>query len=158
MVQWLLGGLLSVMHPFFVSVIEINHNAKTAEIEVSVRIFSADLEKTLQKNNTARIDILHPADKALLDRQINQYISKNLRLKANGQSVALNYVGHEIQEESIWTYFEVTRIPELKSLAVECTLLYDFEQTQSNIFHVKSKGQDKSYKLDYPKNATVFEF
>jgi len=26
------------------------------------------------------------------------------------------------------------------------------------MFHVKSKGTEKNYKLDYPKTSTVFEF
>lgn len=158
MVQWVMTGIVSLLHPFFVSVIEVNHNAKEATVEVSVRIFSNDLEKTLQKNTTARIDILNPPDKALLDKQISNYISRNLRFKINGQPVTLNYIGHEIQQESVWSYFEVPKITDMRKLEVDCTLLYDFEKTQSNIFHVKSRGQDKSYKLDFPKTGTVFEF
>ena len=158
MVQWMMTGIVLLLHPFFVSVIEVNHNAKEATVEVSVRIFSNDLEKTLQKNNTGRIDILNPADKTLLDKQISNYISQKLRFRINGQPVTLNYIGHEIQQESVWSYFEVPKIADMRKLEVDCTLLYDFEKTQSNIFHVKSHGQDKSYKLDFPKTGTVFDF
>ena len=158
MVQWFLTGMISVMHPFFVSVIEINHNTKEATVEISVRIFTEDLEKTLQKYATNKMDIINPTDKALLEKQINQYISQKLKLKINGQSITLNYIGHEIQKESVWSYFEVTKIAEIKKVDIDCTILYDFEKSQSNIIHIKSKGVDKSYKLDFPKNVTVFDF
>ncbi len=158
MVQWFLTGMIAVMHPFFVSVIEINHNTKEAIVEISVRIFTEDLEKTLQKYSTSKMDIINPTDKALLEKQISQYITQKLKLKINGQTVTLNYIGHEIQKESIWSYFEVTKIAEIKKAEVDCTLLYDFEKSQSNIIHIKSKGIDKSYKLDFPKNVTVFDF
>lgn len=158
MVQWFLTGMIAVMHPFFVSVIEINHNTKEATVEISVRIFTEDLEKTLQKYSTSKMDIINPTDKALLEKQISQYITQKLKLKINGQTVTLNYIGHEIQKESIWSYFEVTKIAEIKKAEVDCTLLYDLEKSQSNIIHIKSKGIDKSYKLDFPKNVTVFDF
>ena len=158
MVQWFLTGMIAVLHPFFVSVIEINHNTKEATIEISVRIFTEDLEKTLQKYSTQKMDIINPTDKALLEKQISQYITQKLKMKINGQTVTLNYIGHEIQKESIWSYFEVNKIAEIKKIEIDCTLLYDFEKSQSNIIHIKSKGIDKSYKLDFPKNITVFNF
>lgn len=158
MVQWLFPAILSLMHPFFVSVIEINHNAKSATVEISVRVFTQDLEKTLQNHTQARIDIMNPPDPAFLDKQIYTYLSQTLQLRVNGQPVKLNYIGHEIQKESVWTYLEVPKVADLKKLDITCTLLYDYEKTQSNIFHVKSKGEDKSYKLDYPETKTRFSF
>ncbi|MES2005332.1 MAG: DUF6702 family protein [Bacteroidota bacterium] len=158
MVQWMMTGILSLVHPFFVSVIEINHNAKEATVEISVRVFTEDLEKTLQKYTTAKLDMRKPSDNAFLDKQINNYISQKIRLKVNGQPVTLLYIGHEIQQESVWSYFEVPKVADMKKLEVDCSLLYDYEKSQSNILHVKNKNTEKSYKLDFPKTTTVFEF
>lgn len=158
LVQWMMTGVVALLHPFFVSMIEVNHNAKEATVEISVRVFTEDLEKTIQKYTPTKLDMLKPADKAFLDKQISNYLSQKIRFKINGQPVTLQYLGHEIQQESVWSYFEVPKISDLKKLEVDCTLLYDFEKSQSNILHVKSRNMEKSYKLDYPKNATVFEF
>ncbi len=158
MVQWLMTGLLSVLHPFFVSVIDINHNAREAKVEISVRIFTDDLEKTLQKYTRAKIDLVHPADKALLEKQLAAYMSRTLQLKVNGQAASLHFLGYEIQQESAWSYFEIDKVPALKKLETDCSLLYDFETNQINIFHVKSNGVEKSYKLDYPATHTAFNF
>ncbi|MBI2273212.1 MAG: hypothetical protein HYU70_05405 [Bacteroidetes bacterium] len=158
LVQWMVTGILALLHPFYVSVIEINHNAKEATAEVSVRIFTEDLEKTIQKYTTTRLDMLKPADAAFLDKQIGNYLTRTIRLKINGQPVTMNYLGHEIQKESVWSYLEIPKITDIKKLEIDCSLLYDFEKLQSNLIHVKSKNEDKSYKLDYPKNYAVFEF
>lgn len=158
MVQWLITGIVSLMHPFFVSVIEINHNTKEATVEISVRIFTEDLEKTLQQNNKGKVDMLNPPDKALLDKQIGDYLTQKLKLRINGKPVAMHYLGHEIQKESVWSYLEIPNIKSMKQLGINCTLLYDFEKMQSNIFHVKNMGEDKSYKLDYPQDQTIFNF
>ncbi len=158
MFQWLSISLIALLHPFYVSVIDINHNTKEESVEMSIRIFTQDLEETLQKYSTAKIDMVHPTNKAVLDKQINDYIKQKLQLKINGQTATMQYVGYEIQLESVWIYFEVPKIKQLKKVDINCTILYDFQNIQSNIFHVKANGTEKSYKLDYPKNTTLFEF
>lgn len=156
--QWLSVSLLALIHPFYVSVIDINHNAKEANVEISIRIFTEDLEATLQKYSTTNVDIAHPVNKALLDKQINNYIEHKLQLTVNGQPMAMKYLGHEIQMESVWIYTEIPYVSQFKKLDIICNLLFDFQTLQSNIFHVKNNGQEKSFKLDYPKNTTSFEF
>jgi hypothetical protein len=156
--QWLSTGMVALLHPFFVSVIDINHNPKEASVEISVRAFAEDIEKTVQKYTTKKIDLLSPADAGFLDSQIGSYISQKIRLKVNGQPVVLKYLGHELQKESIWMYLEVPKIADMSSLELDCKLLYDFEVNQTNLVNVKSKGVSKSYKLDYPKNVASFSF
>lgn len=158
MVQWLSMAFIALLHPFYVSVIDINHNTKEGSVEVSIRVFTPDLEQTLQKYSSSKIDIANPKDKVLLDKQISSYISQKIQLKINGKPATLNYIGHEIQMESVWIYAEIPKITQLKKLDINCNLLYDYKDLQSNIFHVKSNGIEKSYKLDYPKTTTSFEF
>lgn len=157
-VQWMAAGLVALLHPFYISMVDINHNAKEATVEISVRVFTEDFEKTLQKKTTTPLDIIKPKDNAFLDKQISQYLADKIRIKINGQPVTLTYLGHEVQNESVWSYLEVPKVANLKKLEVDCTLLYDYEKAQSNIIHVKNGKAEKSYKLDYPKNMAGFEF
>ncbi len=158
MVQWLTIALIAVLHPFYVSVIDINHNTKESSLELSVRIFTPDLEQTLQKYSTTKVDLANPKDNALLDKQISNYLHQKLQLKVNGQPVNINYIGHEIQMESVWIFADIPKITQLKKLEINCNLLYDYKDLQSNIFHVKSQGNEKSFKLDFPKTTTSFDF
>jgi hypothetical protein len=158
MVQWLTIAFIAVLHPFYVSVIDINHNTKENSLELSIRIFTPDLEQTLQKYSSTKVDIANPKDKALLDKQINNYIHQKLQFKINGQPAAINYIGHEIQMESVWIFADIPKVSQLKKLEVTCNILYDYKDLQSNIFHVKSNGNEQSYKLDYPKTNTSFQF
>lgn len=145
-----MAGWFSLVHPFFVSVIDINHNAKESTAEISVRIFTDDFEKTLQKFSREKIDLTHPSDKGFVEKQIAAYITQKLQLRINGQPLSLHYLGYEIQGESAWNYFEVQKITTFKKLEINCHLLYDFETNQVNIFHIKSNGTERSFKLSYP--------
>lgn len=43
--KWMLITYFAAMHPFYVSVIDLHHNAKEKMVEVSIRIFTDDLEQ-----------------------------------------------------------------------------------------------------------------
>jgi 3',5'-cyclic AMP phosphodiesterase CpdA len=156
--QWLMAGIMAVLHPFFVSVVEMNHDAKGKSWETSIRIFSDDLESTLTKFGNTKIDFAKPADKAALDKLIANYVSQKLSVKVDGKNITLQYLGYEQKQESVWVYFETPNIASVKKVEVSCSLLYDFQTKQMNIFNVKANGVEKNYKLDYPKNTATFEF
>ena len=56
-----------IVHPFHVSVIEINHNAVDKTLEISCKIFTDDFEKILAKNYKAKVDLINPPNKAAMD-------------------------------------------------------------------------------------------
>ena len=146
------------LHPFFVSVIEIDQNTKDKSLEVSVRIFIEDFEATLRKYGNTKVDLQHPTNKATTDKLVNTYLQNKLQLQVDGKPVTMHYIGFEQRLESIWVYLEVQNIATLKKLDVNCNLLYEFEQKQTNIFHIKANNTEKSFKLDNPKTTTTFNF
>ncbi len=149
---------IAVMHPFFVSVIDINHNEKEATIEISVRCFTNDLEKMIAADTKTTIDLSAPSQKNKGDALLKAYLTKRLNLSVNGNKSTLDYVGFEIQKESTWTYFEIKNIKQLSQLNVLCEILFGVNDQQINIFHVNAKGVRKSYELIFPKNTTQFNF
>ncbi|HEX3025145.1 MAG TPA: DUF6702 family protein [Chitinophagaceae bacterium] len=145
-------------HPLYISIIDVTHNAKDNVLELSVRIFTDDFENTLKKYSTAKVDLSHPADKAATDKLINNYLLSRLQIKADNKPVKLNYLGFELQQESIWTYFEVPNISSVKKIEVNTTILYDYQEKQINIIHAKVNGDEKSFRLDNPKSYAAFEW
>jgi hypothetical protein len=149
---------IAMMHPFFVSVIDINHNEKASTIEISVRCFTNDLEKMIASETKTTIDLSEPSQKIKADALLKAYLTKRLNLTVNGNKSTLEYVGFEIQKESTWTYFEIKNIKQLSQLNVLCEVLFGINDQQINIFHVSAKGVRKSYELVFPKNTTQFNF
>lgn len=156
--QWITLLYAAVVHPFFVSMTDINYNSKDKELEISVRIFTDDFENTLRKYHTTKIDILHPANQEEMDGFVNDYIEKHLQLKVNGQPVQMNFVGYEQQSESIWAYFEVKSINAVQKIDIVNSLLHDYASNQVNMLHVRANNKEFSYKLDYPDTNTSFSF
>lgn len=147
-----------VPHPFYVSVIEINHNAKDKALEVSCKVFVDDMEEVLKQNYKAKVDLTDAKQQAQNDKLITDYIAKHLMFIADGKPVKLNYIGFEKEAESVYCYFEVPNVTTLRKLDVTNSLLQDFNNTQINIMHVIVNGSRKSYKLDYPNKQASFSF
>ena len=156
--QWLPAAMLSILHPFFVSMTDVNYNGKEKNLEISVRIFTDDFESILSTNYKTRVDLQKPAVQAEMAKLVNDYIQKHLHFQVDGKNVTTSYVGFEQQGESTWTYFQVENIPSVKKIAVFNSLLHDYKKEQINMLHLKANGKEQSYKLDYPNTQAAFDF
>jgi hypothetical protein len=157
--QWLVMAMLSMFHPFFVSMTEMDYNAKDKELEVSVRIFTDDFENAIRKYHPdVKVDILHPANQQQMNQFVNDYIQKHLLVKINGTPVQIAFVGYEQQSESIWSYFEIKNITGVKKLDITNNILHDYNTNQINMMHVKVGDNEQNYKLDYPSKDVSFSF
>src|SRR5256885_1277812 len=122
--KWLFLVASTVVHPLFVSVTEINHNAKDKTLEISCKVFTDDLEKAIEKSSNVKIDLFTIKDKAAANKAITDYFRKHLSLKADGKVVQMELVGFEREGDATWSYFQVSNIPTLKKLEVNNNILY----------------------------------
>ena len=159
----MVGGLLfnstaTSRHPIFVSVTEIEHNAKDQTLEISCKIFTDDFEKTLRQLYKTQIDLLQPKDKTAMNKLVSNYVQKHLQLKADGKPVVLQFLGYEQQEEGIVSFYQVNNIASLKKLDITDNILFEYKKEQINILHITVHGKRQSTKLTNPEEKAGFEF
>lgn len=147
-----------VAHPLYITVTEINHNAKDKILEISCKIFTNDLETVLEKQARAKVDLSSVKDKAANDKLVDEYIEKHLRLKVDGKPAGLHWVGSEKESDGTWCYFQVNDVPAVKRIDVVNDLLYEAFNQQINIMHVTVGGERKSTRLDCPEANASFQF
>jgi hypothetical protein len=147
-----------VVHPFYISVTEINQNAQEKTLEISCKLFADDFEEALKKNYKTVVDLTSEKDKAALDKFIPDYINRHLALAVDGKPVKLTYVGFEKEKESAYCYFQAENVPSVKKLDVNISILHDYSNRQINIVHAVVNGKRQSTKLDYPAKQAGFSF
>src|SRR5258705_2874041 len=86
------------LHPFHVSVTEINHNAKDKTLEISCKIFTDDFEDALTKKYKTTVDLVKPKDKSAMDKLVSDYISNHLAIKTDDKPAMTNYIGFEVEK------------------------------------------------------------
>jgi len=165
--KWLLfGGFLHILpvpltntlHPIYVSVTEIEHNAKDRTLEISCKIYTDDFEKTLRQQYNTHVDLLNPKEKSAMDKMVREYVLNHLAVKADNKPVTLEYLGYEQQEEGIISYYQVNNIPSVKKIEVTDNILFEYKKEQISIIHVIMNGNRKSTKLVNPDDKASFEF
>jgi hypothetical protein len=156
--KWLLLGLMTIAHPFYVSVTEIQHNPKDKTLEISCKTFTDDLETAIEKSSKQKIDIFNPKDVEKANKAVSDYIKKHLHLKADGKAVELEFVGFERENEATWSYFQVNNVASVKKIDITTSILFEVSDKQINLLHVTINNTRKSTKLDYPDANAGFEF
>lgn len=161
--KWLLiGGLAfnpaATYHPIYVSVTEIEHNAKDKTLEVSCKIFTDDFEKTLRSTYNTYVDLLKPKDKNAANKLVADYVQKHLLIKVDGKPVVLQFLGYEQDEEGIVSYYQVNNINAVKKLDITDNILFEYKKEQLSIIHTTVNGNKKSTKLVNPDEKASFEF
>ncbi len=146
----------TAFHPFFVSVTEIQHNAKEKILEVSCKIFTDDLEKTLRQNYPGKVDLLNPADKNAMNKLVTDYIKKHLQIIADGKFLNMQFIGYEKEEEATWSYLQITNVSTPRKIEVTDNILYEYKKEEINLLHVTVNGIRKSTKLDNPESKVDF--
>ncbi len=161
--KWLLiGGLLlnpaATYHPIFVSVTEIEHNAKDKTLEISCKIFTDDFEKALRATYKTYVDLLKPRDKNAMNKLVADYVQKHLLIKVDGKPVVLEFSGYEQDEEGIESYYQVNNIVAVKKLDITDNILFEYQKQQISIIHTTVNGNKKSTKLTNPEEKASFDF
>jgi hypothetical protein len=156
--QWLIAAVVNIVHPFYVSVTEINHNAKDKTVEISCKLFTDDFEKTLATQYKTPVDLSHPKNKEQTDKMVFGYLQQHLQLKIDGKTAVLQYVGYENEGEAAWCYLQVSNVPAPRQLQLNATMLYELFDTQINIIHATVNGKRQSTKITNPQAAATFSF
>ena len=117
-------------HPIFMSVTEIEHNAKTKSLEISCKIFTDDFEKALRATYKTKVDLLHGSLKTYMDKLVSDYVKKHLLIAINGKLTTLQYVGYENIEDGVYCYFEIENIVAPKKISITDNILYEYKKNK----------------------------
>lgn len=162
--KWFAGALICLFftgagnHPIYVSMAEIEYNAKARSLEVSCKLFTDDFERALRLDYKTHVDLINPTDKTAMDKLVMDYVLKHFTIYTDGKPVAMKYLGYEHIDEGIFSYFEAENIAEPKTVGIFNTLLYTYHEQQMGLMHITVNGTRKSTKLNNPDSRATVNF
>lgn len=162
--KWLIAVFIctsftnAVVHPIFVSMTEIEHNASQKTLEVSCKIFTDDFEKVLRTAYKTKVDLINPTNRAAMDKLVNDYVQQHFKLTVDNKAVTLKYLGYEIIEEGVYSYYEAAGISQVKNISIFNNLLYEHTPEQMGLMHITVSGNRKSTKLNNPESRASLNF
>jgi len=135
----LAAGLSSALavHDFFVSILTIRHKPETRTLDLTWRITAHDIEHALASRGELRLGSAKEHPKA--DSLLNRYFMEHLTLFQEDKQMTWNWVGKELDGETLYCYMQVDGVSTPKDLQVGNTLLQEVFAEQQNLVHVEGE-------------------
>lgn len=142
-----------LVHKFYLSNTSIEFNAQNRAIEITSKIFTDDLEHTLEAKGIANHS-LYPQTPEVFE-SVKKYIGENLSLQVSGRNVVLNFLGYSVDNDMTTLFLEGSYF-DPNSVIVTNTILLDLYSDQQNIVEVRWSGQSK--REYFTKDKKQFQF
>ena len=144
------------VHGFHTSLTEMRYNAKSKTFEISLRVFTDDLEKVLSATNQNRKFTLENNDKN--DPLVEAYIRRHfVVINPKNQKLIINYIGREKEGEATWIYLELPVNESINGSKIQNDVLIDMFDDQTNILNIFIQNQKKSYLYNVKNKIFVVE-
>ncbi len=130
-------------HAFHTSIAQVNYDAKSKVLEVSLRVFTDDLETALSKENNRKVKL---DDTSQHDRLIENYLKKQFGfINQQGERKGMNFIGKEFEVDATWLYLEIPCPESPNGLTLQDALLTEVFDDQVNMVNLTYLSTKKTY-------------
>ena len=134
-------------HVFYVSITRVKWNAAEARLDVTVRIFTDDLEEAIVQAGGPRLRLWTDGAREDRDRHVADYLATRLAFRVNGEKRELAYVGMEDALDATACLVQITNVDRVETIEVENRILIDLYDTQANVMRFEVGGEKKYVNL-----------
>lgn len=130
-------------HDFHASVTQMQYDPTGKTFEISIRVFTDDLEKALTQelNTPVRLSAGQKSD-LILEKYIRSHFGYVAPQK---QPKAINYVGHEVEADANWLYLEMPYTEPFRGGLLKQNVLMEAFDDQVNMVNIQYQGQKKTF-------------
>lgn len=151
-------ALSFTLHKYYVSVIELNHNAESNQLEISAKVFNDDWQNALDFRLGRPVLLGSKNQFPQIDSLVLAYLTDNLSVSVNGDKKKINLLGSEIEGEATWLYMYIDSVSDVRNIELKCSILTEMFEEQRNIIQVKVGDDIKSSLFTKSKNSKQFNF
>lgn len=143
-----------VAHPFHSSIAEVEFNPQTQSLEVSVRLFTDDLEGALAA--WKRLPKVNLADTAASRSLARDYVLAHFNINCGrGQ---WRYYGYEAEGDATWLHFELAGCGPCRTGTMTNSLMVARFDDQMNLVNFKQGQEKKSFLFNAKKTRIEYAF
>jgi len=128
-----------VSHKFYLSLAQIEHNVSNQSLEISLKVFTDDLERCLGNRFRENLNLGETDEHPKSDEMLQVYLSERLKFNTNQSDLKLVLLGKEVSVDETWCYLEVAlQSAEINEIKVENRIFTEVFTTQINLLKFKS--------------------
>lgn len=133
------------LHKFYVSTIRVEYRPDQKTLQVTMRIFTDDLQETLDRNFHKKFELGSADEPEEIDVLIKKYINSHFEVLINNEKISVNYLGKEYENDMVFLYVELPDIDTINSITIMDDMLMDVFEDQKNIINIFIGDIKKSF-------------
>jgi hypothetical protein len=145
-------------HEFHLSLTEIKHNAESKSLEISLKLFTDDLQVALQQAGAPKMELGTENEPPEANELIESYLKAHFKLTVNGKPIDFIYLGKEAELDAIWCFVEVKGVSKIQTLEVQNSCMIEAFEDQTNMVNLNINGRKKSGFARKGNTKLKFEF
>jgi len=138
-----------------VGLTDIHYNADSETYQVSIKIFTDDLEKGLEEFSGMSLDIVDSDFSETTDSLIANYMARHFQITSTS-TLNLDYIGSEKEYDVTWIYLESNRTKIQEYLHVTNEILMSTYSDQTHILHLTVDDNIQSELIHSEKTTVDF--
>lgn len=143
-------------HAFHASISSVVYNPRSAHLEVTIKLFTEDLESALKKRYHKDFYLENgtggPAD------SIEKYILQQFKVEQCYKNPQTQFIGYETEYDLTFVYLEISGAQFNPSFSITNTTFFELFDDQSNIVTIDWNNQRKSAFLKPGKPNETLQF
>ncbi len=144
------------IHDHHVGITEIRYSTDSESYQISLKLFTEDLENAVLKDSGVDLDL--GSEKENADSVIFKYLEKEFSIEsAEGEKLNLTRIGRETDLNITWVYFESEIMKSLDALKVHNSIFMELHDEQTHVVNVDQDGKTKSTLLHSSKNEDLLK-
>ena len=137
---------LDADHTYYFSLTQVVQNDANNSLEITMRLFTDDIEKALQDNGEL-LRMGDPRQRADLDLLFEDYLRDKFEIKTNEQALLYSYIGLEVENDITYAYLEASNFNSFSVIEFRNEFLMELYPEQLNRLSVQINGWNKTIEL-----------
>jgi hypothetical protein len=145
-------------HKTYVSVTNVEHSKTDKALQITTRIFIDDFQRALEERYDLKEELTAEKATQEVEQMMKKYVTKKLKIWINGEQKTFNFIGKKYEDDVTICYLEIGGVESIESLEIENAILFEIEEDQQNLVHVKINYQRKSLLLIKENDKGLLKF
>lgn len=146
-------------HEVYVSLTQIEYNAEAHTLEVALKLFTDDTDRTVGRHFRENLNLGEPDEHRQADSLLMDYINEALKFSCDGTVQEMRYYGKEVAVEETWIYFDYPlNCPKGSNVEIDNRIFTEVFEAQVNIMKFSAEGaEDQSLQLGVETTSGTFQ-
>lgn len=146
-----------LVHKYYVGKTLIHYDQQSGMIEITSQIFIDDIELCLSEKHGKRMFLMDERQDEDAEMFLKKYIEENFEMMINGQVKVLNFIGCELENETLFCYLETFQSERINSFEISNKILMETFDSQRNIIDLDFPEWEKRIFLNKDKHREIVQ-